>query len=323
MLPDISEIGPEIRQGYIYGWSDAIHQFCLQSDLDPSFTSPAHLERYERTFVEECLTNPTYQEELDSHIQIVHSHASGRFLKWVSSDTNDIEDSIAYRERLSNIYGLVNKFNGSIYHSSKGLRLTVPELHWQHWHTYPIDEQNDFATVAWAQMTQFQKESMFTSLTCGKLGEKPIYISFDEVENPNYYWQNKIDAIRNYLIRIISNHQAYKVYNPAVIYDLSTAEAFEYTIDWENNRPAAVYLPYSGIILNWDDDHKRWFRRDDFSSISLSSPSASSSVQNFGVYSYPTPSSECSSDSSNYSLPKSLLQRRLERIQVRHSSLLE
>lgn len=266
---DYAILGPDVHQGYLYGWSDPISEFCRQNNLDDYITDFQHLSHIERTFVEAALKDPQYQTALDDHIQTVHTNANGQYLKWILSENEDVPDNIFMRNRMNHLYTKINKFRGSVYHSRKGLRITIPEDKWINWQTYSPRSQNDFTKVAWAQMTQFDKTAMFTALSDNKLGNKPIYISFEENAVHDEFWSNNIDAVRHYLIQIITNSRAYATYEPAVIRDLATTEPLQNSFDWENNpRPTSTILPYSGIYLNWDDNKKIWYKEDSSESIS-------------------------------------------------------
>jgi len=44
-------------------------------------------------------------------------------------------------------------------------------------------------------MTQFDKEAMMTGLIDGKLGDKPIYINFDNQAKHDSYWEAELDSV--------------------------------------------------------------------------------------------------------------------------------
>jgi len=188
---DHSHIAPEEEYlpspHFPYGWSAAAEDYCLDNKCHPDCLHPQGRSIVETNFVEDSLADPEGQGVLDDHISIIHNNSSGKQLQWLLSSTTPIIDDVNQRASLTSLYAKVHKQGGNIYHSKKGLRITVPEEKWINWTNLSSDSQDEFTQVAWAQMTQFDKEAMMFALSKGKLGNNPIYINFvDSAEHNNY-----------------------------------------------------------------------------------------------------------------------------------------
>ena len=73
-------------------------------------------------------------------------------------------------------------------------------------------------------MTQFDKEAMMTGLIDGKLGDKPIYINFDNQAKHDSHWETELSSVRSYMTKLVNANRAYVHYNPLVIQDLATSQ---------------------------------------------------------------------------------------------------
>ena len=255
-----------------YGWSAVAEDFHIHSNFHPNCLNPDALSIVEAEFVDEALTNPEQDEALDDHIGIIHSHTSGQQLQWLSSSLTSTHDHIGKRLALIDLHANVDKHEGHIYHSEKGLRITIPEEKWTTWRTLSPSSQDEFTKVAWAQMTQFDKEVMMTTLSQGKLGDKPIYIDFSQEAEHDTCWNTEFKSIRHYVVNLATEYQAYPIYNPYVISDLATTKPLSGYTPWNYERPTYVHLPYSQCNLQWNSDAQRWehFIDSDNSNTSMS-----------------------------------------------------
>jgi hypothetical protein len=77
--------------------------------------------------------------------------------------------------------------------------------------------QDEFTQVTWAQMMQFNKEAMMFTLSKGKLGNKPMYIDFNDQKPLNTLSDTELTGIHKYFVKNITHNQAYHFYNPYVI----------------------------------------------------------------------------------------------------------
>ena len=170
---------------------------------------------------------------------------------------NDLE----LHHKLTRIYDNVDQLQGLIYHSKKGLRITIPEDKWINWKNTSPSSQEQFTWVAWCQMTQFDKEAMMTGLIDGKLGDKPIYINFNNQAKHNSHWEAELSSVQSYMTKLVTTNRAYVHYNPLVIQDLATSQPL-ITNPWDKwkiNHPSQYCLPYANILLLWNSLTSRWY----------------------------------------------------------------
>jgi hypothetical protein len=260
-----------------YGWSAAAEEYCISSGYHPNCLNPDALSIVEAEFIQESLQSPERRETLDDHISVIHSHTSGEQLQWLSSSPTPMTDNYHQRIMLTELYAKIRKHEGKIYHSKKGLRITVPEEKWINWRTFSPDSQKEFTQVAWAQMTQFDKEAMMTALSQGKLGEKPIYINFGQEAKHDDYWNTELESVRHYAVNLVTETLSYPYYNPYVISNLAATQPLTTTFDWEKEHPTYVHLPYSQSNLQWDENTQAWkrFGSSDTSSSDMSEDESS------------------------------------------------
>ena len=250
-----------------YGWSFAIEDYCHDYNYHPHCHYPNLRNVIEERFADWAINSQNKDQSesrmdmLDEHISTLYPNTSGRQFQWLQSSTVSTNDDMELRHKLVRIYDDVDQLHGSIYHSRKGLRITIPEDKWINWKNTSPKSQEQFTRVAWCQMTQFDKEAMMTGLIDGKLGNKPIYINFDNQAKHDPYWETELDSVRSYMTELVTANRAYVHYNPLVIQDLATSQPLITNPwdEWKINHPSHFHLPYANILLLWNSLTSRWY----------------------------------------------------------------
>ena len=117
---------------------------------------------------------------LDDYLQTIHANTLGHNLQWLLSSPTPVEDNVHKRLKLSRLYAQVDNQKGCVFHTKKGLCITIPEERWIDWKMQTPSSQKDFTRVAWAQLTQFNQEALMASVKAGKIGAKTIYLDFGD-----------------------------------------------------------------------------------------------------------------------------------------------
>jgi hypothetical protein len=245
---------------YPYGWTTGIEQFCQNSGHHPDCTDPIRRAFIEREFIASTIHDPSKLGILDDYVQVIYNNYSGRNLQWLASSPNPMYDNIRQRAALSGLYADVDNQDGQVLHTKNGLRIIIPEERWINWKKSSPRSQDEFTRVAWAQMTQFDKIALMTSLRDGKLGNDDIYIDFSDDSQHDRFWSEELQSVRRYYIDLIAQLGAFHTYNQYVMQELTY---FNEPIDlselgrWsEECHPYYVYLPYSHTMLKWK--HNKW-----------------------------------------------------------------
>ena len=149
-----------------------------------------------------------------------------------------------------------------------------------------------------------------TGLIDGKLGDKPIYINFDNQAKHDSHWEAELDSVRSYMTKLVTANRAYVHYNPLVIQDLATSQPLITNPwdEWKINHPSQYHLPYANILLLWNSLTSRWYYPipDDIPDHSINSPPSLSSSSS-SEFSQSNSSMEISSTNSYKSSKAQLL----------------
>jgi len=226
-----------------FGWSFAIEDYCHDYNYHPHCHYPNLRNVIEERFADWAINSQNEDQGenrmgmLDEHISTLHLNTSGRQFQWLQSSTVSTTDDMELRHKLTRIYDDVDQLQGSIYHSKKGLRITIPEDKWINWKNTSPKSQEQFTRVAWCQMTQFNKEAMMTGLI------------------------DELSSVRSYMTELATVNRAYVHYNPLVIQDLATSQPLLTNPwdEWKINHPSHFHLPYANILLLWNSLTSKWY----------------------------------------------------------------
>jgi len=198
---------------------------------------------------------------LDKHISTIYLNTSGHQFQWLQGSTITTPMTWNYVISSQEYMMTIDWLKGSIYHLKKGLCITTSEDKWINWKNTSPSSQEQFTWVAWCQMTQFDKEAMMTGLIDGKLGDKPIYINFDNQAKHNSHWETELSSVWSYMTKLVTANRAYVHYNPLVIQDLATSQPLITNPwnEWKINHPSHYHLPYTNILLLWNSLTSRWY----------------------------------------------------------------
>jgi hypothetical protein len=268
---------------YPFGWTKGIDEFCIRHHHHPDCTDPLRRAFIEREFIAHTIQGTDNLELLDTYLQTIYSNVTGSTLQWFQSSPTPVQDNIQERADLADLYSQVDQQGGRIYHSKKGLRITIPEEKWTNWKTLTPNSQSRFTRVAWAQLTQFDKMALMTGIKEGKLDDKLlIYFDFDDDAKHDDFWSTELHTVRQYFIELITHTGAYHYYNHYVAQDLAyDNHPLELPLQhqWDSGeRPHYIFLPYSKLMLRWDANVHRWeYETHSSNSLSPYSPNSCSS----------------------------------------------
>ena len=247
---------------YPFGWTADIEAFCQKSGHHPDCRDPIRRSFIEREFIASIINNPDSVSTLDDYLQTIHANTIGYNLQWLMSSPTPVDDDSYDRLELTHLYTQVNSEGGRIFHTKKGLRITIPEERWVHWRTRSPSSQKEFSRVAWAQLTQFDKMALITRLREGKIGPKTIHLDFDNAAEPRRSPNTELDTVCQYYVELVSQTGAYRFYNHYVLQELAHNNEplqLPVTYDWNTNgRPRFVFLPYSRLLLIWNTPFAKW-----------------------------------------------------------------
>jgi len=163
---------------------------------------------------------------------------------------------------LTTLYSQINEQGGQIFHTKKGLCITIPEEKWINWRTFSPTSQRKFTQVAWAQLTQFDKTALMTGLKQGKLDELSVYFNFDNDAKHDQFWQKELDSVRHYYIELITTFSIFHTYNGYIFQELTyNNEPLQLNnlANWEvEEHPWFIFLPYSSIMMHWSPSQHKW-----------------------------------------------------------------
>lgn len=248
---------------YPFGWTKGIEEFCQENQHHPDCLNPLRRAFVEREFVAYTIGSAERFELLDSYLQTIYSNILGSTLQWFKSSPIPVQDNIQERVDLANLYSQVDQQGGRIYHTTKGLRITIPDERWKNWKMLTPISQSNFTRVAWAQLTQFDKMALMTGIKEGKLDDKiSVYFDFDSDAKHDQFWTTEIHSVRQYFIELITQTGAYLYYNHYVAQELAhDNKPLELPLkhDWKSGeRPRYIFLPYSKLMLRWNPNLYSW-----------------------------------------------------------------
>ena len=251
--------GPSI---YPYGWTQGIKDFCQQNDHHPDCLDPIRRAFIEREFIASVIKNPDSLATLDEYLQTIQANTIGYNLQWLLSSPTPVKDDVRGRIELTRLYSEVDNQDGRVFHTKKGLCITIPEEKWVNWRMHSPSSQKNFVRVAWAQLTQFDKTALMTGLIEGKIGPRPVYLDFDDEAEHYNFPHAELDSVRQYYIELIAQTGAYRHYNQYVMQELAhdnEPNHLPLTYNWATDgRPRFVFLPYSRLLLTWNKYLNRW-----------------------------------------------------------------
>ena len=280
------------QDNYPYGWTAGIDKFCRSQGHHPDCINPIRRAFIEREFVVHTINDVEQFDVLDDYLCTIQHNAAGCNLQWLQSASVPILDNIPKRAVLTELYRQIALQGGRALHTRKGLRITIPEERWSGYSTYSPDSKGKFMRVAWAQLTQFDKEALMTSLKDGKLDNRTIYLDFDDEAKHNRFWETELASVRQYFIELVSQTGAFYHYNPAVYQELAYHNApleLPFRPSWDSGtRPMHVILPYSRLSLIWNPTLRRWaYENQEWNDVGIYSPR---SLNRFNLASLSVPS---------------------------------
>jgi len=280
---------------YPYRWTSGIEDYCVTSGHHPACTSYIGCGFIEREFIAQAVGDPTKFGILDEYLNVIYMNGGGRNLQWLCSSTTPVGDNIMERVDLTTLYSQVDEQGGQIFHTKKGLHITIPEEKWINWRTFSPTSQKKFMRVAWAQLTQFDKTALMTGLKEGKLDELSVYFDFDDNAKHDQFWQKELDSVHRYYIKLITTFGVFHTYNGYVIQELAyNNEPLQLNnlANWEVEEcPRFIFLPYSSIMMRWSSGQHKWeikTHSEDSLSSASSMCSSNGSIYNHNSYSVPS-----------------------------------
>jgi len=75
---------------------------------------------------------------------------------------------------------------------------------------------SNFTQVAWAQMTQFDQVAMMYVLSKGQLGNKTLYLDFDNNTKHDKFWISELKSMQSYITELALHNGMYTQYNPFI-----------------------------------------------------------------------------------------------------------
>ena len=132
-IPTRNQKSPGSLVDYPFGWTTAIEEFCQSTSHHPNCANPISRSFIEREFVAWTINNPDRFKSLDDYINAIYNKSIGRDLQWLYSSIAPVKDNIHDCLEISNLYTQVDKQQGQIFHTKKGLRITIPEERWINW----------------------------------------------------------------------------------------------------------------------------------------------------------------------------------------------
>ena len=133
-----------------YGWSFAIEDYCHNYNYHPHCQDPILRNVIEERFVEWAINDQNKDQNedrmgmLDEHINTLYLNTSGQQFQWLQSSMIPTPDDMELHHKLTRIYDDIDQLQGSIYHSKKGLRITIPEDKWINWKNTSPSSQEQF-----------------------------------------------------------------------------------------------------------------------------------------------------------------------------------
>src|SRR5258706_10771019 len=73
------------------------------------------------------IDDPNSLDTLNDYLCAIYSNTVGHNLQWLFSSPTLIEDNVCEHLNLTRLYSQIDHQNGRIYHTQKGLRITIPE----------------------------------------------------------------------------------------------------------------------------------------------------------------------------------------------------
>ena len=280
---------------YPYGWTSGIENYCATSGHHPACTSYIGRGFIEREFIAQATGDPNQFGILDEYLNVIYMNGGGKNLQWLCSSITPVSDNIMERVDLTTLYSQIDEQGGQIFHTKKGLRITIPEEKWINWRTFSPTSQKKFMQVAWAQLTQFDKTALMTGLKEGKLDELSVYFDFDDDTKHDQFWQKELDSVHRYYIELITTFGIFHTYNGYVFQELAyNNEPLQLNnlANWEvEERPRFIFLPYSSIMMRWSPSRHNWeieTHSEDSLSPASSMCSSNGSIYNHDSYSVPS-----------------------------------
>jgi len=120
-IPMRNQKSPGSLIDYLFGWTTAIEEFCQSTSHHPNCTNPISRSFIKREFVTWTINNPDHFKSLDDYINTIYNKSIGRDLQWLYSSIAPIKDNIRNRLEISDLYAQVDKQQGQIFHTKKGL----------------------------------------------------------------------------------------------------------------------------------------------------------------------------------------------------------
>jgi hypothetical protein len=251
---------------YPYGWTSGIEAYCQENGYHPECTNPIRRAFIEREFIARTIHDPSSLETLNDYLRTIYSNTVGHNLQWLYSSPTLIEDNVRERLALTRLYSQIDHQNGRVFHTRKGLRITIPEERWNNWQSFSPSSQKEFTRVAWAQLTQFDKYALMAGLRDGKLDDITLYFDFDDDAKHDQFWNTELDTVRRYYIELITRTGAFHCYNQYVMQELAYDNDplhLPLTYCWETDgHPLHIFLPYSRLMLKWNSELHQWEYED-------------------------------------------------------------
>jgi hypothetical protein len=269
-LPTLGRDRSDNPSDYPFGWSLGIEAHCQQHGHHPDCTDPIRRAFIEREFIARTINDPDSLETLNDYLRTIYANTVGHNFQWLFSSPTLVEDNARDRLNLTKLYSQIDHQNGRVYHTQKGLRITIPEDRWINWQTFSPSSQQEFTRVAWAQLTQFDKYALMAGLRDGKLDDITIYFDFDNDAKHDPFWLAELNTVRRYYVELITRTGAFHCYNDYVMQELAYDNKplhLPLTYNWENEgHPIHIFLPYSRLMLKWDSKSNKWEyeKQDDF-----------------------------------------------------------
>jgi len=248
---------------YPYGWTTNITKYSHQQGLNLNSIDQHQHTGIKESFIHSNIYDPHASATFNWYVKTIHANTNRHHLKWLASQTTIKADDIEKCQGLIGLYHKIDKLGRWVFHTQKGLHITVPDQKWVKWKTMSPDSHSDFTQVTWAQMTQFNQVAMMYALSKGQLRNKTIYLAFDNNAKHNKFWISELESMWSYVTELALHNGMYTQYNPFVYQELVYLNAPLKQTPYPNwNKeicPAAIEFPYSNMTIYWDDVNDEWY----------------------------------------------------------------
>jgi len=132
---------------YPYGWTADIAKYSCWLGLNPIDINQC--AEIKEAFIYSTIYDPHAGAILNQYAKTIYTNVNGHHLKWLASQSTIKADDIEKCQGLTGLYRKIDKLGRQVFHTQKGLCITVPEQKWINWKTMSPNSHSDFTQVVW------------------------------------------------------------------------------------------------------------------------------------------------------------------------------